>query len=95
MSNKYFQSKPISEGRIKWAINQTLSMTQASSLLDCSYNTFKKYAKLYGLWSPNQSGKGIRKPKRRWNNYSDPMLFWKDSDQIDETKKNILDSLQR
>ena len=95
MSNKYFQSKPISEGRIKWAIGQTLSMTQASRLVDCSYNTFKKYCKVYGLWNPNQSGRGIPKPKKpRWS-FSDPLMFYKDDAEINETKKNILDSLQR
>tara|TARA_B100001250_G_scaffold414622_1_gene454781 strand:- start:796 stop:1059 length:264 start_codon:yes stop_codon:yes gene_type:complete len=62
MSNP-FQSKPISEGRIKWSIQQSRSMTQASKIVGCSYTTFKKYAKLYGLWNPNQEGRGI--PKRR------------------------------
>ena len=47
----------------------------------------------FKYWEKNEPSH--RKPKRRWNNYSDPMMFWKDSDQIDETKKKILDSLQR
>lgn len=63
MNENPFQSKPLSEGRIKWAIKQSRSMTQASKIVGCSYTTFKKYAKLYGLWNPNQEGKGI--PKRR------------------------------
>ena len=63
MNDNPFQSKPLSEGRIKWAIQQTKSMTQASKIVGCSYTTFKKYAKLYGLWNPNQEGRGI--PKRR------------------------------
>ena len=63
MKENPFQSKPLSEGRIKWAIQQSLSMTQASKIVGCSYTTFKKYAKLYGLWNPNQEGRGI--PKRR------------------------------
>ena len=63
MNDNPFQSKPLSEGRIRWAIGQSRSMTQASKICGCSYTTFKKYAKLYGLWNPNQEGRGI--PKRR------------------------------
>lgn len=65
MSKNPFQSKPIPYGRIVWAIKQTKSLTQASKVIGCSYTTFKKYAKLYGLFyeNKNQAGKGI--PKRR------------------------------
>ena len=59
MNDNPFQSKPLSEGRIRWAIQQSRSMTQASKIVGCSYTTFKKY----GLWNPNQEGRGI--PKRR------------------------------
>ena len=41
-----FHSRPLSEGRIRWAIEQSKSMTQASKIIGCSYTTFKKYAKL-------------------------------------------------
>jgi len=58
-----FDTLPLSEGRIKWAISQSKSMTQASKIVGCCYTTFKKYAQLYDLWNPNQCGKGI--PKRR------------------------------
>ena len=58
-----FQQKPISKGIIESAILQSKSMTSASSIVGCSYNTFKKYAKMYGLFKPNQSGKGIGKSK--------------------------------
>jgi len=58
-----FQSKPLTEGQIKWAVKQTKSMTQASKVLNVSYTTFKKYSSMYGLFKPNQEGKGI--PKRR------------------------------
>ena len=61
--NNPFQSIPLTEGRIKWAVSQSKSMTQASKIIGCSYTTFKKYAKLYDLWHPNQPGRGI--PKRR------------------------------
>ena len=68
---KPFQRKPLSKGRIMWAIEQTLSLTKACELLDVSYPTFRKYAKLYrdedgiSLFEKykNQSGKGIPKKK--------------------------------
>ena len=63
MNDNPFQSKPLTEGRIRWSIQQSLSMTQASKICGCSYTTFKKYANLYGLWNPNQEGRGI--PKRK------------------------------
>jgi hypothetical protein len=86
-----FQKKPLSINEIKWSINQTLSMTQASLLCHCSYNTFKKYAKLYGLWNPNQSGKGIRKPKNKFKKgQSDPMLFWRTDEDIEKFKEEFL-----
>tara|TARA_A100000164_G_C21514361_1_gene588521 strand:- start:124 stop:411 length:288 start_codon:yes stop_codon:yes gene_type:complete len=95
MSNKYFQSKQISKGQLEWSIKQTKSMTKASQLLDCSYNTFKKYCKIHGLWNPNQCGRGIKKPKKsRWT-FSDPMMFHRSSDEINDSKQKILDSLQR
>ena len=65
MSNP-FHKKPLTISEIKWAINQTKSMTQASLLLHCSYNTFKKYCKRYDLWieeNINQSGRGIKKSR--------------------------------
>ena len=49
MNDNPFQSKPLSEGRIRWAIQQSRSMTQASKIVGCSYT--------------NQEGRGI--PKRR------------------------------
>ena len=53
------------KGRIKWCISETggLSMRQASKISGVSYPTFRKWAKLYGLWKPNQSGKGLSKKK--------------------------------
>jgi hypothetical protein len=42
-------------------------MSESSRYLDVSYNTFKKYCKIYGLWTEenkNQSGKGISKNKK-------------------------------
>ena len=53
------------KGRIEWSIRETggLSMRQASKISGASYPTFRKGAKLYGLWKPNQAGKGIPKKK--------------------------------
>ena len=36
-------------------------MGQAGLYMGVSKNTFKKYAKLHGLWKPIKSSKGIRK----------------------------------
>ena len=53
------------KGRIEWSIRETggLSMRQASKISGASYPTFRKWAKLFGLWKPNQAGKGIPKKK--------------------------------
>ena len=76
-----FHSRPLSEGRIRWAIEQSKSMTQASKIIGCSYTTFKKYAKLYNLWTPNQPGRGI--PKRKRIRLDSPIEFdlksWEDA----------------
>ena len=58
-----FQQPPLRKGIIEQAIQNSNSMTSACSLVGCSYNTFKKYAMMYDLWMPNQSGKGISKNK--------------------------------
>ena len=42
----------IAKSKIAWAINETTSMKRAAQLLDISYNTFKKYAKMYELFQP-------------------------------------------
>ena len=39
----------------------SLTMAQASVKLDLHFNTFKKYAVKFGCYSPNPSGKGIKK----------------------------------
>ena len=56
-----FRSKPIPKSRIEWAIRSTLSISAAAKYIGVSYNTFKKYAKMYDLFedNKNQSGKGI------------------------------------
>jgi len=44
--------QPLSKAKIQWAIDQTTSMRKAALLLNCAYNTFKKYAKMHDLWDP-------------------------------------------
>ena len=56
-----FERKPPWKARMKQAVESTPSMRQASILVGCDFKTFRKWAKLYGLWSPNQGGKGISK----------------------------------
>ena len=56
-----FRHKPIPKGRMEWAIEQSLSMKGAARLLQVSYPTFKKYAKLYDLFNPNMGAVGIPK----------------------------------
>ncbi len=42
----------IAKSKIAWSINETTSMKRAARLLNVSYNTFKKYAKMYDLFQP-------------------------------------------
>ena len=54
------------------SIQKCNSMSESSRYLDVSYNTFKKYCKIYGLWieeNKNQSGKGISKNRKVVLNY--------------------------
>ena len=44
---------------IKEAIEKTHSMAAAARYLHVSRDRFNRYAKLYGLFKPNQSGKGV------------------------------------
>ena len=62
-----FERQPPRYGRMKQAVENTPSMRQASILVGCDFKTFRKWAKLYGLWNPNQSGKGIPKKRTRDN----------------------------
>ena len=47
--------------KIKMAIKSTQSMGQAALYMGASKQTFKKYAKLYDLWSPAKTSKGIKR----------------------------------
>jgi len=50
----------LSKANIELAIKSTQSMGQAGLYMGVSKNTFKKYAKLHGLWKPRKTSKGIR-----------------------------------
>jgi hypothetical protein len=48
--------------------NEELTMARAAAKLNLHFNTFKKYALMYGCYQTNQSGKGISKnigPQRK------------------------------
>jgi len=67
-----FKQPPIPKGVIEQAIQNSNSMTSACVYIgNTSYNTFKKWAKVYGLWNPNQSGTGISKNKKYKPLYDD------------------------
>ena len=44
-------------------INESTSMAEAAKKMQMSYDTFRKWTQHYGLFNPNQSGKGKKKPK--------------------------------
>ena len=60
----------LTKGQIEWANKQTLSAMASARILGVSYNTYKKYAKLYGIFEHqlNQAGKGI--PRYREDMYA-------------------------
>ena len=64
-----FRSKPIPKSKIEWAIQNTRSIRAASKFLGVSYNTFKKYAKMYDLFEQNKNaaGVGVNKGGDRFN----------------------------
>ena len=51
----------MSKHNIELAIKSTQSMGQAALYMGVAKNTFKKYAKLHGLWKPITNFKGIRR----------------------------------
>ena len=58
-------ARPILESQIKAAQEKSRSAFEAARLLGVSYNTYKKYAKLYGVFEDlkNPYGIGIEKAK--------------------------------
>jgi 5-methylcytosine-specific restriction endonuclease McrA len=59
--NKTFKMINITKDVFINVCENCLSMSEAAAKLNLHYNTFKRYAQLYGCWKPNQSGKGIKK----------------------------------
>jgi hypothetical protein len=59
-------AKPLLESQIKAAQEKSRSAFEAARTLGVSYNTYKKYAKLYGLFEDlkNPYGIGIEKAKK-------------------------------
>jgi hypothetical protein len=51
----------ITKEEIIYACTNSITMREAASKLAMHYNTFSKYAKLYGCYKPNKSGKGTNK----------------------------------
>ena len=61
-------NQPIPKNKIVRAIEENSSMTKAAASLHVSYNTFKKYAKMYDVFKPLESNAGIsRKRTITWN----------------------------
>ena len=56
-------AKPLMESEIKKAQNKARSAMEAARILGVSFNTYKKYAKKYGIFEDlkNPDGNGIRK----------------------------------
>jgi hypothetical protein len=56
-------AKPILESQIKAAQQNANSAMEAARVLGVSYNTYKKYAKMYGIFEDlkNPMGVGIKK----------------------------------
>lgn len=60
-------TKSYSKKEVQDAIDKSLSFAEAARYLNCSYNTFKKYAKLHELWivgGKNPFAKGIPKVRK-------------------------------
>jgi len=57
-------ARQILKSDIEIAQANTLSAQQAATYLNLAYNTYKKWAKLYGIWKTNPRSKGIKKTVR-------------------------------
>lgn len=51
------------EEQYRLACETSLTMAEAAAKLGVHFNTFKTHAKKFGLYNPNQGGKGKSKPK--------------------------------
>lgn len=57
--------RPLLKKDIEIAYAHANSASEAARYLGVSYNTFKKYAKLYDMWYTNPGGKGIPRVRKR------------------------------
>jgi len=55
----------VSKEQIEAAILDSQTMAQAAAKLNLAFSTFKRYAISLNLYDPNQSGKGVDKPKKK------------------------------
>jgi hypothetical protein len=55
------QRRPLLRVEIEEAQAKSRSAAEAARILGCSYTTFKKYARMYGIHKTNKPGKGISK----------------------------------
>lgn len=59
-----YMGKPIPKEKIVRAIQETESMGKAAASLHVSYNTLKKWAKIYDVWKPRPSSAGITRTRK-------------------------------
>lgn len=57
-------TKNFTKNQIEDAITNSTSAAEASRLLNVQYKTYRRWAKLYGVWKTNQSGKGKTKKNK-------------------------------
>lgn len=53
--------KTINKDNFKHICNTSLTMAEAARKLNMHFNTFKRYAVLFGCYNPNQSGKNTKR----------------------------------
>ena len=59
-----YLGKPIPKEKIVRAIQESESMIKAAASLHVSYNTFKKWAKRYGVFKPRPSSAGVTRARK-------------------------------
>ncbi|MBC8428289.1 hypothetical protein H8D04_00255 [bacterium] len=59
-----YLGKPIPKEKIVRAIQESESMSKAAASLHVSYNTFKKYARKYGVHKPLPSSAGVTRARK-------------------------------
>lgn len=64
-----YDRNEIPKHKIEEAVKNTHSMIAAAKYLNISRDKFNKYAKMYDLFSPNQSGKNTKKRRIYSNEY--------------------------